>query len=77
MRKNATVATRSRAGMSGLVRQVSLGKGNHRYVFRYPAGREGDILTCFADLALNAEAEFDWSDAAMLAYQMGLRFEMP
>jgi hypothetical protein len=33
MRKTATTkaAARSRAGAPGLVRQVSLGKGNHRY----------------------------------------------
>jgi len=79
MRKNATTnaAARSRTGTPGLVRQVSLGKGNHRYVFRYAAGREEDVLNAFTELASNTEWEFDWFDAATLAYQMGRRFQMP
>ena len=79
MKKNATTkaAIRSQAGAPGLIRQVSLGKGNHRYVFRYAAGREEDVLNAFTELASNVEWEFDWFDAAALAYQMGRRFEMP
>lgn len=59
-----------------LVRQLSLVKGNHRYVFRYQAGREADIITAFAELAADAEHDFDWFDAAVLSYQMGRRLEM-
>lgn len=59
-----------------LVRQLSLVKGNNRYVFRYKAGREADIIAAFADLASNAEQDFDWFDAAVLSYQMGRRLEM-
>jgi hypothetical protein len=59
-----------------LVRQLSLVKGNHRYVFRYQAGREADIIAAFASMAADTEHDFDWFDAAVLSYQMGRRLEM-
>jgi hypothetical protein len=59
-----------------LVRQLSLVKGNHKYVFRYKAGREADIISSFAEMASDANQEFDWFDAAVLSYQMGRRLEM-
>ena len=59
-----------------LVRQLSLVKGNHRYVFRYQAGHESDIISAFASMAGDTEHEFDWFDAAVLSYQMGRRLEM-
>jgi hypothetical protein len=59
-----------------LVRQLSLVKGDHRYVFRYRAGREADIIDAFASMASDAEQDFDWFDAAVLSYQMGRRLEM-
>jgi len=59
-----------------LVRQLSLVKGEHRYVFRYPAGREADIINAFASMAADGEHDFDWFDAAVLSYQMGRRLEM-
>lgn len=58
------------------VRQLSLVKGNHRYVFRYQAGREADIISSFAEMASDTDQEFDWFDAAVLSYQMGRRLEM-
>lgn len=58
------------------VRQLSLLKGKHRYVFRYQAGREADIISAFASLAADQENEFDWFDAAVLSYQMGRRLEL-
>jgi hypothetical protein len=58
------------------VRQLSLVKGNHRFVFRYQAGREADIIATFASMAADSEQEFDWFDAAVLSYQMGRRLEM-
>jgi len=57
------------------IRQLSLVKGNHRYVFRYPAGREADIIAAFASMASDSKTEFDWFDAAVLSYQMGRRLE--
>ena len=60
----------------GLIRQLSLVKGGHRYVFRYQAGREADIIAAFAEMASRPEIGFDWFDAAVLSYQMGRRLEM-
>lgn len=59
-----------------LVRQLSLVKGKHRYVFQYRAGREADIISAFANMAADPEQDFDWFDAAVLSYQMGRRLEM-
>lgn len=59
-----------------LVRQLSLVKGGHRYVFRYQAGREADIIAAFAEMAADSGTGFDWFDAAVLSYQMGRRLEM-
>lgn len=59
-----------------LIRQLSLVKAGHRYVFRYQAGREADIIASFAEMASKSETGFDWFDAAVLSYQMGRRLEM-
>ena len=59
-----------------VIRQLSLVKGHDRYVFRYQAGREADIIAAFASMASDSECEFDWFDAAVLSYQMGRRLEM-
>ncbi len=59
-----------------LVRQLSLVKAGHRYVFRYEAGREAEIIAEFAAQAENRESAFDWFDAAVLSYQMGRRLKM-
>ena len=56
-------------------RQLSLLKGEDRFVFRYEPGCEADVINRFAGLAADAENEFDWFDAAVLSYQMGRRLE--
>lgn len=58
------------------LQQLSLVKGTHRYVFRYPTGREADVIGAFASLAADPESNFDWFDAAVLSYQMGRRLEL-
>lgn len=58
------------------VRQLSLVKGEHRYLFRYQPGNEADVIGAFASLASDGSTEFDWFDAAVLSYQMGRRIEM-
>ncbi len=58
------------------IRQLSLVKGPERYVFRYQAGHEADVIDAFASLASETGSEFDWFDAAVLSYQMGRRLEM-
>jgi hypothetical protein len=62
--------------MTDHVRQLSLMKKGHRYVFRYPAGREADVIGSFASMAADEGQAFDWFDAAVLSYQMGRRLEM-
>jgi hypothetical protein len=57
------------------IRQLSLVKGPQRFVFRYPAGQEADVIDRFASLASDRASTFDWFDAAVLSYQMGRRLE--
>jgi hypothetical protein len=57
------------------VRQLSLVKGPHRYLFRYRPGHEADVIEAFAGLAGDGGTDFDWFDAAVLSYQMGRRIE--
>ncbi len=62
--------------MDNAVRQLSLVKGQHRYLFRYHPGNEADVIAAFASLAGDNQCEFDWFDAAVLSYQMGRRLEL-
>ncbi|MCH7808809.1 MAG: hypothetical protein IIB60_06245 [Planctomycetes bacterium] len=57
------------------IRQLSLVKGEERFVFRYPPGQEAEVIDAFASLASDRTSEFDWFDAAVLSYQMGRRLE--
>ena len=58
-----------------VIRQLSLVKGEERFVFRYQAGHEPEVVDAFASLASDASSRFDWFDAAVLSYQMGRRLE--
>ena len=58
-----------------VIRQLSLMKGSDRYVFRYQAGQEAEVIDAFASLASDQASQFDWFDAAVLSYQMGRRLE--
>lgn len=62
--------------MKDAIRQLSLVKGEHRYLFRYHPGNEADVIGAFANLASNGSTGFDWFDAAVLSYQMGRRLEI-
>ncbi len=62
--------------MKESTRQLSLVKGEHRYLFRYKPGCEADVIGAFASLASDGGTEFDWFDAAVLSYQMGRRLEV-
>lgn len=57
------------------LRQLSLVKGEERFVFRYPPGQEATVIDAFASLAAEQTSAFDWFDAAVLSYQMGRRLE--
>ena len=59
----------------GVIRQLSLVKGEERFVFRYQQGHEPQVVDAFAELAADQESSFDWFDAAVLSYQMGRRLE--
>lgn len=58
-----------------VVRQLSLVKGEERFVFRYQTGHEATVIDAFASLATDRQSQFDWFDAAVLSYQMGRRLE--
>lgn len=58
------------------IRQLSLVKGQHRFVFRYQAGDEAEVINSVAMLAADPNSGFDWFDAAVLSYQMGRRVEV-
>ena len=58
-----------------VIRQLSLVKGEERFVFRYQAGQEGEVIDAFASMAGDRTSSFDWFDAAVLSYQMGRRLE--
>ena len=57
------------------LRQISLVKGAHRYIFRYTPGSEAEVIGSFAQMAEDKESEFDWFDAAVLSYQMGRQLD--
>lgn len=50
-------------------------KGTHKYVFRYSAGHEAQIISEFVNLADDDQTQFDWFDAAVLSYQVGKQIE--
>lgn len=56
-------------------RQLSLVKGDERFVFRYSSGTEAQVIDAFATMASDRSSKFDWFDAAVLSYQMGRRLE--
>ena len=58
-----------------VIRQLSLVKGEERFVFRYRAGEEATVIDAFASMAADEVNRFDWFDAAVLSYQMGRRLE--
>lgn len=58
-----------------MIRQLSLVKGEERFIFRYQSGQESDVIDAFASLAGDRSSTFDWFDAAVLSYQMGRRLE--
>ncbi len=57
------------------MRQLSLVKGTERFIFRYPAGQEAQVIDTFASMAADRSNQFDWFDAAVLSYQMGRKLE--
>lgn len=58
-----------------MIRQLSLVKGEERFVFRYQPGQEAEVIDAFVTMAGDRASRFDWFDAAVLSYQMGRRLE--
>ena len=58
-----------------VIRQLSLVKGDERFIFRYTTGQEAQVIDAFASLAGDRGTDFDWFDAAVLSYQLGRRLE--
>jgi len=63
--------------MSAPYRQITLHKGEHRFIFRWPPGREIAILNAIADCAGHAGDVLDYCDAAVLYHQVGLQTRDP
>lgn len=51
-------------------KELSLLKGEEKFVFRYEPGHEESVLDAFVDLANERNSEFDWFDAAVLSFQL-------
>lgn len=51
-------------------KELSLVKGEERFVFRYEPGTEEEVLDAFVGLANDRKHNFDWFDAAVLSFQL-------
>lgn len=51
-------------------KQLVLNKGNEKYIFRYEAGNEGDLLESMIKMAKESRTTFDWFDAAVLSFKL-------
>ncbi len=49
---------------------LTLVKSGHKYVFRYSAGHENEIVDEIVRLAEDAHTHLDWLDAATLSFQV-------
>lgn len=51
-------------------KELSLVKGDERFMFRYESGSEEDVLDAFVATANDRKNHFDWFDAAVLSFQL-------
>ena len=56
--------------MKNAKRQLVLNKGAEKFIFRYEAGHEDDLLAALIDQAKNKRTAFDWFDAAVLSFKL-------
>jgi hypothetical protein len=56
--------------MKNAKRQLVLNKGAEKFIFRYEAGHEDDLLDALIDQAKNKRTAFDWFDAAVLSFKL-------
>jgi hypothetical protein len=52
------------------LKQLVLNKGGEKYIFRYEAGLEDELLESLVDSARDERVEFDWFDAAVLSFKL-------
>jgi len=53
-----------------MYRQLVLNKGAEKYVFRYKAGCEDQLLDALIEQARDQNTAFDWFDAAVLSFKL-------
>ena len=51
-------------------RQLMLNKGTEKFIFRYDAGQEDELIDAMIDQARDTRTEFDWFDAAVLSFKL-------
>jgi hypothetical protein len=51
-------------------RQLVLNKGAERFIFRYEAGQEDQLLDALVEQAKDSRTDFDWFDAAVLSFKV-------
>ena len=56
--------------MTNATRQLVLNKGTEKFIFRYEAGREDDLVDALIDQAKDKRTQFDWFDAAVLSFKL-------
>jgi len=59
-----------RNAVKNMKQQLVLNKGKEKYVFRYEAGREDELLDALIDQAKDKRTDFDWFDAAVLSFKL-------
>jgi hypothetical protein len=56
--------------MKRTTRQLVLNKGRQKFIFRYQAGRENELLDALIEQARDKRTDFDWFDAAVLSFKL-------
>ena len=56
--------------MKNAKRQLVLNKGAEKFIFRYEAGHEDDLLDALINQAKDKRTQFDWFDAAVLSFKL-------
>ena len=56
--------------MTNAMRQLVLNKGAEKFIFRYEAGHEDNLLDALISQAKDKRTHFDWFDAAVLSFKL-------
>ena len=56
--------------MNTTKKQLILNKGQEKYIFRFEAGHEGQLLDALVAAAGDPQTSFDWFDAAVLSFKL-------